>query len=121
MNKKTLKVLKDIQKNAPSHLLKHLIKKEKISPATEELLQRALQEEGISEEKKKKFKTALDSGIFSKEVDVIDEDVQRLYDEYYTREINKAIAEGKLPPAPALRAKLFKKVKQKQKREIRTK
>jgi len=92
------KVLSEISGRVPKLLLKRAFHEEKLTPTVEFVLQESLKSETISDEKKKQIKTVLDSGDVSKMKIVEDHVVTKKIDQFWAREINKAIKQGRLPP-----------------------
>lgn len=92
------KVLAEISANAPKLLLKNVAVEKKMTPTMEMVMKKAVGLKSISAEKREQIKNLLDAGEFSKTVVVEDPAIAKKLDNYYTRAINKAIKEGKLPP-----------------------
>lgn len=96
MDPKTLAVLKRIQANVPEHLKNNLTKLV-IDTSEEEVAMAALTSPKISKKKKLKLQEMLNAGKFRREETVVNEETVKAIDEYYTTEINKAIASGEIP------------------------
>lgn len=94
-----------IQEGIPQELLMNLTKKEKIAPTARILFEKALKEpdDVVSPRQKRNIQAMLDSGRLDREVEVLDHEVEKLIDEYYKTEIDKAVKMGRLPnEAPKL-------------------
>lgn len=93
-----LKVLQEIQSRAPKHLLKIVYKEMEALPVTNFLVDKVLEDPNTPDEYKKHIRTLKEKGFFDKKEIKINEKVHKMLDNYYQREINKAIKEGRLPP-----------------------
>jgi len=92
------KVLSDISSRIPKNLLKNAFREEKLTPTVEFVFKKSLEDPKISEEKKSKIKSILDSGDVSKMKILENHRVTKMIDQFWGREINKAIKQGRLPP-----------------------
>lgn len=107
MNKKHLRVIKEIQSRIDPELLKKLTKMEKVSPAVKEVFEKALlkPDSEVSPRKKRAIRAVLDSGKLDREIEVLDRVVEQEIDAFFTAEIDKAVKLGRLPKeAPKLEA-----------------
>jgi len=97
------KELKRINDSVPD-LIKEftLIKKEKHS-VIEFVMRKALEEPNISEEKKKRLRKALATGIFNQTTIAENPDVAKQRDDWVTREIKKSVKAGRLPTKKQLK------------------
>jgi len=99
--KKYLDVIEEIMKNAPPELSgENLFKIVHVWKDTKEVLTKALEEDGISEEKKQKFKNILDSGTLDEEryhVKEINMEVVKKKEEWVEQELLKYVERGELP------------------------
>ena len=102
MKNKHLRVIREIQERLPKELLMGLMKKEKQSPTLKVLVERALgkPDSEVSPEQKRRFRAVIDSGFLDREVEVIDYDVEKQIDAYFSAEIEKAVKLGRLPKDP---------------------
>lgn len=91
-------VLKGIQARIPKLLLKNAVREELLTPTVSMVMEKALLSPSISEEKKKKIRELKDAGEFSKKHVVDNPQVQKQINNFVSREINKAIKDGRLPP-----------------------
>lgn len=90
--------LSRIQKSIPPLLIKNAFKKVKLTPTMEMVVDKALESDIISEEKKDKLRYLKEKGEFSKERFIENRAVTKQIDNYVSRQINKSIKEGRLPP-----------------------
>lgn len=92
-------VLKEISDRAPKMLLKNVAKEVKATPTMEMVIEKVLKSKPkkISQEKLEKLQTLYDAGEFSKKRVVEDPKIAKQLDNYYSREIRKAVKEGRLP------------------------
>lgn len=118
MNKRVIKILDEIKKNAPKELTDNLMHEVHQSPSIEFVVKKALTSKTISKDKKEKLKTLLDSGTISRKTMEANVDVEKQLDEYFDREIKKAIEEGRLPKPDheKLKAKIKKITRKNEKR-----
>jgi bifunctional DNA-binding transcriptional regulator/antitoxin component of YhaV-PrlF toxin-antitoxin module len=99
MKKQHLKVIREIQETIPADLLKNLTIKEKQFSTLKEVCEKGLLEpdDVVPPRQKRKLQAMLDSGYLEKEVEVINKPVEAQIDEYITKEIDRAVADGRLP------------------------
>lgn len=97
MKKKHLRVLEMITQGVPKELSEKLMKKDYIAPVAREAILRGLKDPQFDKEFKKKLQVKLDSGFFDQMVDVVDTEIEAKIEEYYTKEIEKAVKLGLLP------------------------
>ncbi|MDQ0316404.1 hypothetical protein [Amorphus orientalis] len=109
MNKRTRKIIQDINDSVPKELRDRLFKREYVAPdlrirvreTVAELRKEAEQLEG--EERDKALKEAgrlqnmIDAGFYDATQIVVDPEVAKEVDAYVERELDKAIAEGRIP------------------------
>lgn len=91
-------VLREIQSRIPHDLLKAAIVEKKVTPTIELIMEKALESDIIAPEKKEAIRRLLASGEFSKAAPSEVPKVTKMIDNFVSREINKAIKAGKLPP-----------------------
>ena len=91
-------VLKEISNKVPSDLVKAVATEEKSTPAVEMIVDKAIEDPNFPEEKKKQLQAMKNLGFFSKMTVRTNPKIEKKLDEYFNREINKAIKEGRLPP-----------------------
>ena len=113
MKKKHARVLRMIQESVPKEFFDGLVTEEPIAPTVKFMFEKALESDTISEEKKKAVKAVLDSGQLDKRNLKTDETKAKLIEEYIEKEIDKAIALGRLPKKPGKIKKTFNKLKKK--------
>ena len=89
--------LKRIQSTVPKELLDKLIVK--VQPAKEmiEVLKKAMTDETLTEEQRRKARLIVESGKLEVEKEEEDEEIVRQIDEYIQKEIYKSINRGTLP------------------------
>lgn len=109
MNKRTRKIIQDINDSVPKELRDRLFKREFVAPdlrirvreTVAELRKEAEQLE--DEERDKALKEAgrlqnmIDAGFYDATQIVVDPEVAKEVDAYVERELDKAIAEGRIP------------------------
>jgi len=98
-----IEVLKGIQKSVPDSLRRRVLTEQKKTPVVERVLLEATQTESIDIEKRRQIQNLIDAGTFSKVGLKENADVARVIDLHVSREINKAIKEGRLPPKTHLK------------------
>lgn len=91
------KVLLDIQSRIPEGLRKSVVTYVEATPTMKMVMEHAASMESISQEKRDNIKKLLDAGEFSKVKPVENLKVAKQIDNFVSREINKAIKEGRLP------------------------
>ncbi len=101
------KVLAEIHTRIPKNLSKNVVSEVLATPTVLMVMEKALEMDSISPEKKAKIQTLMDSGEFSRKRVVENPQIVKLIDQFVSREINKAIKSGKLPPRSKL-GELFK-------------
>lgn len=94
-HKKNMKVLDEITGNVPERLRESLMQTV-MNTDQEETVRSLIERTDIPLEVREKLQKELDNGEFRFEEDVVDEKTTKELDEYYTREIKKAIEEGRL-------------------------
>lgn len=97
------KVLEEIGSRVPKNILKSAFVEVELTPTVEFVAKKALESKTITDEKKKKIKTLLDSGEFSKKVIKENPKYVKMLDAFWSREINKAMKEGRLPPKGSIK------------------
>lgn len=112
MNKRQLRVIREIQDRIPKDLLENLTKKELANPAAKKVIETALADPDLPPKKRRRYQALLDAGYLDQMVEVIDPVIEKQIDEFITKEIDLAVKLGRLPKeAPQLEA-LSKKGKQ---------
>lgn len=105
MNKKHIRVIREIQSRIPQELLMSLTKKVPQAAAVKKVFELALEkpDEEVAPRQKRAIRAMLDSGKLDRKVEVIDKAVETAIDEFITEEIAKAVKLGRLPKeAPKL-------------------
>lgn len=90
------RVLKEIQAKAPRDLMRASYSEQKVSPNVEFVVDKAL-ESNMDPKKKEQLQQLKDAGEFSRKRIVANEIAEKQLSNYFNREINKAIREGRLP------------------------
>lgn len=91
------KTLQSIQSSVPKQLKDAVIEKTAITPTMDMIVDKALEDDSISQEKKDELSKLKEAGYFSKEKFTENHQVRVQIDNYVNREIKKAIKEGRLP------------------------
>lgn len=91
-------VLKEIQSRIPKLLLANALYETELTPTIKMVVDKALESPTFPEEKKVKLRALKGSGEFNKKVTANNPKVQKQIDNFVSREINKAIKSGRLPP-----------------------
>lgn len=97
------KELQRIQASAPDMLKKMVVRQEKLTPVMEMIVDKALESEDFSEEKKQELRALKERGYFEKKVFIEDPQIAKQLDQYVSREINKSIKAGRLPTKKKLK------------------
>lgn len=92
------KVLKGIQASIPPLLIKNAVYEVPLTPTMAMVVDKALEDPKIDEEKKKQLRLAKANDEFSKKHIVNNPRVQKQINDWISRAINKAIKQGRLPP-----------------------
>lgn len=98
-------MIREIQERIPPDLLKRLMKKELMAPATKKIVEVALTkpDSEVTPRQKRRLQALLDSGQLSREVEVLDHEVEKQIDDFFSKEIAIAVKLGRLPAeAPQL-------------------
>jgi len=96
--KRVFEELKKIQSKIPKHLLEAAVTVQKATPTIKMVFEKALESDTISEEKKQEIRDQLATGKYDREIVVENAKYTKMIDNFVSREINKAIKEGRLPP-----------------------
>jgi len=91
------KVLKEIQDRAPKDIIKKAYVEKKISPVVEKVIDLAIADPNFDPVKKEELKVQKELGTFSKTRLEVVKKYEKMVDDYFSREVNKAIKEGRLP------------------------
>src|SRR3990167_1776044 len=91
------KVLKEIQDRAPKDIIKKAYVEKKISPVVEKVIDLAIADPNFDPVKKEELKVQKELGTFSKTMLEVVKKYEKMVDDYFSREVNKAIKEGRLP------------------------
>lgn len=91
------KVLAEIHQKVPESLKKSVVSYVKATPTIEMVMEKAMEMESLPEEKRRNIKELYDAGEFSKMRVMENPKVAKQIDQMVSREINKAIKEGRLP------------------------
>ena len=120
MKKKHLNILKEITSSIPAELIQNLMKKEDQFSTMKEILRRGLDDPSVPEDKKARFRAMLASGHLDKQVEVINEPIEKQISDYVEAEIERFIKEGKLPARrawPKLKLKQYARRRSKKSKE----
>lgn len=91
-------VLREIQSRIPKNLLKNAVKQVKLTPTVEFVVDKMLEKPDLPSEKREQIQALRDAGQFSKMKYIDNPKIQEMINNFVSREINKAIKEGRLPP-----------------------
>jgi len=110
-----------IQEGIPRELLMNLTKKEIQAPTIKKVYELALTkpDDEVTPRQKRNIQAMLDSGRLDREVEVLDEEVEKEIDAYMEAEIAKAVKLGRLPKEAPMLNSLKKKGNQYAKRQER--
>lgn len=97
MKKNTIKELRRISMSIPKELLDNLMKEQLVAPTVVEVVEKALVDPNVSEEKKLQLQHLKDSGYLNKKEMVVDQEVEKKIDEYVDKEVERAIKLGRIP------------------------
>lgn len=112
MNKRHVRVIKEIQDRIPQDLLKRLTKFELANPTMKKLVETALADPDLDPKKRRRYQALMDAGYLDKKIEVIDPEVEKQIDEFITKEIDLAVKLGRLPKEAPQMESLSKKGKQ---------
>lgn len=90
-------VLQDIQNRIPASLKKNVFVEKPKTPTMAFVVDKILEEKAGSEEDRARLQTLKDAGEFNKTIVVENTKIVKLIDQFITREIKKAVKEGRLP------------------------
>lgn len=102
--------LKRISSRVPKAWLKSVATEQKVTPDIEFVVQEALKGNDLATDTRKGAQEMYDRGDFSKKKLVANPKIEKLLDQWYAREINKAIKEGRLPKQRTLKDPFLKKM-----------
>lgn len=91
-------VLREIQSRIPKNLLKNAVKQVKLTPTVEFVVDKMLEKQDLPSEKRDQIQALKDAGQFCKMKYIDNPKIQEMINNFVSREINKAIREGRLPP-----------------------
>ena len=99
-------------------LIKNAVYEVLLTPTMAMVMDKALEDPKIAEDKKKQIRIAKENGEFSKKHIVNNPQVQKQINNFVSREINKAIKQGRLPPQNKVQdvdfiKEMYKKVQKK--------
>jgi hypothetical protein len=89
--------LKEIQGRIPKIWLQSVVVEKEATPTIKKIMEAALNEPQISQEKKQQIRNLLEAGTFSKKEYGENPRFKKQIDEFLRREINKKIKKGLLP------------------------
>ena len=92
------KVLSDIQKKVPETWRKNVVEEIDMTPTIMMVMNKALESDGVSDEKKREIQALKDKGEFSKKVLRENPVFAKKIDQFVARHINLEIKRGNLPP-----------------------
>jgi hypothetical protein len=96
------KVLNDIQQRVPENLKKNVVRRVYMYPDVRKVMQIAMTDPGVSPEKQNQIRVLFEAGEFDQMVDEENVEIGKLIDKFISREINKEIKKGNLPPRSKL-------------------
>lgn len=103
--------LKRISSRVPKYLLNMVSDEVKLTPTIEDVALKAMSGGIKDTEKRKEITRLFNEGEFSKKKVVENPKVAKQLDNWYAREINKAIREGRLPHANKLKDPFLREIK----------
>lgn len=90
-------VLQDIQNRIPSALKRNVFIEKPKTPTMAFVVDKILEEKAGSDEDRARLQVLKDAGEFDKKMVVENTKIVKLIDQFVTREIKKAVKEGRLP------------------------
>lgn len=90
-------VLREINSRIPKEWQEGVVKAQEITPTMSFIIDKALEDANISDEKKKELQSLKDAGYFSKKKYQDDPVIAGKINNFVNREIKKAVKEGRLP------------------------
>jgi len=97
LNKKQIEVIKEINASIPKHLLDRLMKKQAATPVIKQVVELAINDPDLPEEKKQKMRNILATGELDKQEEVADETIETEIEAFLNEEVRRAIKIGRLP------------------------
>lgn len=97
MNNKIVKKLSKISLEMPKEFSSKLMKKVYMTPAMKETAERVMESKDVPKKKRDRVKHLYDTGHFSREIEVVDEEIAKKAEKWMEKRIKKAIADGELP------------------------
>lgn len=91
------KVLREINSNIPPLLKKHAYTIQPLTPIIMKVMEEALKSDNISQDKKDEVKRLTEQGYFKKEKITENPKYVKMINEWTTRQIKKAVKQGRLP------------------------
>lgn len=91
------KELRKINANIPALLKENAYSEESLTPTIEKVMEEALLSDNISEEKKAEVLRLKEQGYFKRKKIIENPKYVKMVDEWITRQLKKAVKEGRLP------------------------
>lgn len=107
--------LSKIQRSVPQELQKQLFKQVLKTPTAEFVVKKALKRKDLDPKKREELEILLRTGEFSKTEPVLDEKIVKKIDKYFNKQLDIAVAQGRLPNKKELTKLLSKKYASKKK------
>lgn len=89
--------LRDINARVPKLLRERAVTEVKATPTIEFVYQKFIEDGFGTPEQREKVQALLDSGVLSKTKPIENPKITKMIDQFITREIKKAVKQGKLP------------------------
>ena len=96
-------VLREINSRIPKEWQQSVVKEQPITPTMSFIIEKALEDDNISPEKKAELQLLKDAGYFSKKKYQDDPVIAGKINNFINREIKKAVKEGRLPTKKKLK------------------
>lgn len=97
MNSKIVKKISKISEEMPGEFRDKLMKKVDMTPAMKEVAERVMADKSIPKKKRDRVKNLYNDGHFTRQIEVVDEDVAKKAEKWMDNRIKKAIKDGELP------------------------
>jgi hypothetical protein len=97
MKKKHIKILTDISKNIPKELTEKLLIWVEVSPTIKKVLEEAVKDLTLPEEKRIRWQNLLDTGELNQKEQIEDPAIVKEIEKYLEDEIEKEVKKGTLP------------------------
>ena len=100
MNERTKKRIAEINAAIPQELKDTLLKK-MVDTEQEDIVKESLKDPNMSADTRAALQKQVDDGVYRKDIEVVDEEVRQKIDDYLTKAVEYAFANGEIDPPDA--------------------